>query len=29
LWLEMTVLSKLTVPLDETGEYASFGAAPA
>jgi exosortase len=29
LWLEMTVLSRLTVPLDETGEYASFGAAPA
>jgi exosortase len=29
LWLELTVLSRLTIPLDETGEFASFGAAPA
>ena len=29
LWIELTVLSRLTVPLDEAGEYASFGAAPA
>jgi exosortase len=29
LWLELAVLSRLTIPIDEGGEYAAFGAAPA